>query len=186
MPLTENNKLEKATFAGGCFWCMEHPFEELAGVKDVVSGYTGGDRENPTYEEISTGTTGHLEAVQIVFDPSITSYRELLSVFWRQIDPTDDGGQFVDRGSQYRTAIFYHTEEQKRLAEESRDALDRSGVYENPVVTEIIPARTFYNAEDYHQKYYKNCSLRYTLYRSHSGRDKFLDKIWKDKDIDNI
>ncbi|MEM4408398.1 MAG: peptide-methionine (S)-S-oxide reductase MsrA [Candidatus Caldarchaeum sp.] len=169
---------EKATFAGGCFWCMEPPFENLKGVVDVVVGYTGGTKENPTYEEVSSGNTGHLEAVEVTYDPSVISYEELLDVFWRQIDPTDLGGQFGDRGSQYRTAIFYHTEEQRRLAEESKKALEQSGRFSAPIVTQIIRASKFYRAEEYHQDFYKKSSKRYKSYRDYSGRDRYLDKVW--------
>ena len=175
-----NNRLEKATFAGGCFWCMEPPFEELKGVKEVLAGYTGGHKENPTYEEVSTGMTGHLEAVQITFDPSLITYSELLEVFWQQIDPTDSQGQFADRGTQYQTAIFYHSEEQRRLAEESRDKLQASGRFKGKIVTKIIPASTFYVAEDYHQDYYKKFQESYKMYRFGSGREIYLQSIWKD------
>lgn len=168
----------KATFAGGCFWCMEPPFEKLDGVREVLSGYTGGHKENPTYEEVSAGETGHVEAVQVFYDPSRISYSELLDVFWKQIDPTDPNGQFVDRGSQYRSAIFYHTKEQKRLAEKSMDDLQKSGRFTKPIVTEILPASQFFKAEDYHQDYYKNHSIKYKFYRFNSGRDKFLKKVW--------
>ncbi|MBI5664516.1 MAG: peptide-methionine (R)-S-oxide reductase MsrB [Nitrospirae bacterium] len=174
-------KLEKATFAGGCFWCMEPPFEKLDGVKEVVTGYTGGQKENPTYEEVSSGKTGHAEAIQIIFDPAKITYPELLDVFWRQIDPTDSGGQFADRGTQYRTAIFYHSEEQKKLAEKSKDELGRSGIFEKPVVTEILPAGVFYKAEKHHQDYYKNNPIRYKLYHFGSGRDEYLEKKWSDR-----
>lgn len=172
------DNIEKATFAGGCFWCMEPPFEKLEGVKEVISGYTGGHKENPTYEEVSAGKTGHVEAVQVFYDPSKISYSELLEVFWRQIDPTDPNGQFVDRGSQYRSVIFYHTEEQKRLAEKSTDDLQKSGRFTKPIVTEILPASQFFKAEDYHQDYYKNHSIKYKFYRFNSGRDRFLKKVW--------
>ena len=169
---------EKATFAGGCFWCMESPFERLKGVKEVISGYTGGHRENPTYEEVSAGGTGHLEAIQIIYDPFVTTYEELLDVFWKQIDPTDQYGQFVDRGQQYTTAIFYHNEEQRKIAEKSKEKLDRSGKYKGPLVTQIVKASPFYRAEEYHQDYYKKNSLRYKLYRYNSGRDRYLRKMW--------
>lgn len=175
---SEGARLEKATFAGGCFWCMEPPFEKLEGVKEVISGYTGGDTKDPTYKEVLSGTTSHLEAAQVIYDPDIITYAKLLDVFWKQIDPTDDGGQFVDRGSSYLTAIFYHSEEQKMLAEQSKEALEKSGRYDKPVVTPIRPAGPFYRAEDYHQDYYKKNPWRYEYYRSRSGRDKFLDKIW--------
>jgi peptide methionine sulfoxide reductase msrA/msrB len=173
--------LEKATFAGGCFWCMEHPFEKLIGVKEVVSGYMGGHKDNPSYKEVSAGTTGHAEAVEILYDPSEVTYEELLDVFWRQVDPTDPVGQFVDRGTQYRSAIFFHDEEQRRVAEASRKKLDKSGRYDKPVITEIVPASTFYRAEEYHQDYYKKSPIRYKFYRAGSGRDTFLKKIWRDK-----
>lgn len=171
-------KLDRATLAGGCFWCMEHPFEKLEGVSDVISGYTGGHKDNPTYEEVSSGMTGHLEAVQITYDPSKVSYSEILDLFWKQINPTDPGGQFVDRGQQYRTAIFYHNEGQKALAEKSKAELNKSGRYKNPVVTEIIKASKFYKAEDYHQDYSKKNPIRYKYYRYRSGRDQYLKKIW--------
>lgn len=174
----EGARLEKATFAGGCFWCMEPPFEKLDGVKEVISGYTGGHKPNPTYEEVSAGSTGHLEAVQVIYDPSKVSYEKLLDVFWRQIDPTDSGGQFVDRGSSYKTAIFYHNEEQRQLAERSKERLEKSGRYSRPVVTEIKSAGPFYKAEDYHQDYYKKNPTRYKFYRYNSGRDKDLEKVW--------
>jgi peptide methionine sulfoxide reductase msrA/msrB len=170
--------LEKAALAGGCFWCMEPPYEKLEGIDDVISGYMGGHKKNPTYREVTAGETGHKETVQFLFDPEKISYKKILDIFWRQIDPTDDGGQFVDRGSSYRTAIFYYSEEQRRLAEESRDELNASGRYEKPIVTEILPASTFYRAEDYHQDYYKNKSIRYKFYRYRSGRDQYLEKIW--------
>ena len=169
---------EHATFAGGCFWCMEGPFEALDGVVSVTSGYTGGTKLNPTYEEVSSGSTGHAEAVQIVYDPSKVSYEQLLEVFWRQIDPTTPNQQFADKGTQYRTAIFYQSEEQKRLAEASRDALAKSGKFAQPIVTEIVPASTFYPAEDYHQDYYKTHPTRYKLYRAGSGREGYLRKVW--------
>lgn len=170
--------LEKATFAGGCFWCMEPPFEKLKGVKDVVSGYIGGDKPDPTYEEVSSGTTGHAEAVEILFDPSEVSYSELLHIFWRSINPTTRNQQFADVGSQYRTAIFYHSEEQRRLAQESKEELARSGRYDKPIVTEITPASEFYPAEEYHQDYYKKSAGHYKMYREGSGRDHYLKKIW--------
>lgn len=171
-------RFETATFAGGCFWCMETPFEELDGVVDVVSGYTGGNKEKPSYEEVSRGGTGHVEAVRIIYDPEKITYSELLDIFWKQIDPTDAAGQFVDKGSQYRTAIFYHTDEQKRLAEESKAALKKSGLFDKPIVTEIRKASAFYEAEDYHQDYHKKNPLRYKSYRYFSGRDQYLEKTW--------
>jgi peptide methionine sulfoxide reductase msrA/msrB len=172
--------LEKATFAGGCFWCMEPPYEKEQGVKTAVSGYIGGHKKNPTYEEVSAGRTGHAEAVEITYDPSVISYNDLLDIFWRQINPTDRGGQFVDRGTQYRSAIFYHNADQKRLAEASRDAYQASGRYDKPIVTEIAPATTFYRAEEYHQDYYSKNPIRYKIYRYGSGRDRYLDKVWGD------
>ena len=171
----------RATFAGGCFWCMEPPFEQLAGVVSVTSGYTGGHKTYPTYEEVSAGTTGHAEVVEILFDPAKVSYRELLDVFWRNIDPTASDRQFCDVGSQYRTAIFYHSEEQRRLAEESKAALDQSGRFRTPVVTEIVAASKFYPAEDYHQDYYKKNPIRYKTYRYGCGRDRRLHDLWGKK-----
>ena len=168
----------RAIFAGGCFWCMEPPFAKLAGVQAIVSGYIGGHRENPTYREVCTGSTGHAEAIEITFDPDKISYEQLLEVFWMNIDPTDESGQFVDRGSQYRTGIFYLDEEQKRHAEVSRDQLVKSGHFTQPVVTEIVAATHFYPAEGYHQGYCKTNPVDYNLYRYSSGRDQFLAKVW--------
>ena len=185
-PLHSGGNLEKATFAGGCFWCMEPPFEKLDGVREVISGYTGGSKVNPTYEEVSAGATGHLESVEVIFDPSVISYDKLLDVFWKNIDPTDPGGQFVDRGGQYRSAIFFHSEEQKKLAETSKQKLAASGIFHKPIVTEIIPAATFYKAEDYHQDYYKKNPIRYKYYRYNSGRDQFLEKTWSGKTFDTV
>lgn len=167
-----------ATFAGGCFWCTEADFEKLPGVVKVVSGYTGGHKEDPFYKEVSAGTTGHVEAIQVFYDPEKISYNELLDYFWRHIDPTDAGGQFVDRGSQYRSAIFYHNEEEKRLAEKSKEKLDNSGRFKKPIVTEIIPFMKFYEAEEYHQDYYKKHPWKYKFYRNDSGRDKFFKEVW--------
>ena len=176
---------EKATFAGGCFWCMQPPFEKLDGVVQVVSGYAGGAGENPTYEDYAQ--KGHIEAVEITYDPSKISYSQLLDVLWRQIDPTDPHGQFVDRGPQYRSAIFFHNEEQKKLAEKSKEALGKSGKFDKPIVTEIIKASVFYKAEDYHQDYHKKNPIRYKYYRFNSGRDQFLDKVWgRDRDKKNM
>lgn len=170
--------MQQATFAGGCFWCMQHPFDALDGVVSTTVGYTGGQTENPAYEQVSAGGTGHAEAIRIEFDSSRISYEKLLEVFWRQIDPTDAKGQFADRGSQYRAAIFYHDELQKRQAEASKDELERSGRFEKPLVTGIVPASTFYPAEEYHQKYYDKNPIRYKFYRYGSGRDKYLQQIW--------
>ena len=173
-----NEKYLKATFAGGCFWCLESDFKKIDGVINTVSGYIGGNTENPTYHEVSSGGTGHAEAVQVHYDPEKINYQELLDIFWRNVDPTDAGGQFVDRGSQYRPAIFYHDEEQKRLAQASMQTLVQNGPFDKPIATEIIECTRFYPAEDYHQDYYKKEALRYKLYRQHSGRDQFLTKIW--------
>jgi methionine-S-sulfoxide reductase len=170
--------LLKATFAGGCFWCMQPPFRNSDGVISAISGYAGGTKANPSYEEVSTGTTGHLEAVQVTYDPEKISYDQLLDIFWQQIDPTDPEGQFADKGSQYRTAIFYHDEEQKRLAEASRKKLDASGKFNRPVVTGIRPYTVFYPAEEYHQDYDRKNSRQYTTYKTLSGRESFLHKIW--------
>lgn len=175
---THSEKLEKATFAGGCFWCMEQPFDKIKGVVSTTVGYTGGTKENPTYEEVSTGRTGHAESVEILFDPAQVSYEKLLDIFWHNIDPTTKDRQFVDVGSQYRTAIFYHDETQKRLALASRDRWDKSGKFGKPIVTEIVPAGKFYPAEEYHQDYYKKSALRYKFYRFNSGRDQYLKRIW--------
>jgi peptide methionine sulfoxide reductase msrA/msrB len=171
---------ELATFAGGCFWCMVKPFDEQPGIIQVVSGYTGGHVVNPTYEQVCSDKTGHYEAVQITFDPSVFSYERLLDIFWQSIDPTDAGGQFGDRGSSYLTAIFYHNEEQKRLAEQSKQQLAAGGAFKKPIVTPILPAHPFYPAEDYHQGYYKTNPVRYKAYFAGSGREKFLKEQWKD------
>lgn len=179
-PASSSGADARATFAGGCFWCMEPPFEKLDGVKEVIAGYTGGHRENPTYEEVSSGTTGHLEAIEIMYDPSRITYERLLDVFWRQVDPTDPDGQFVDRGQQYSTAIFYHTDEQQQQALASKERLERTGRYEKPLVTPVRKASPFYRAEDYHQDYYKKNPLRYKFYRFNSGRDTYLKRIWRD------
>ncbi len=171
---------ERAYFAGGCFWCMEPPFEKLDGVKEVISGYTGGQKPNPTYKEVSAGTTGHLEAVEVVYDPKKVTYDRLLEIFWRQIDPTDPDGSFVDRGKQYRSAIFFRNTEEKAAAERSKEALARAGRFSKPIVTEILPLGPFFRAEDYHQDYYKRNPIRYKFYRYNSGRDQFLKKVWGD------
>lgn len=174
-------KYEEAVFAGGCFWCMEPPFEKLDGVKSVIVGYTGGNTANPTYEEVSAGKTGHVEAVLVTYDPVKISYSELLKVFWKQIDPTDGGGEFVDRGSQYRSVIFYRNEEQRKLAQESKEELSREKIFLKPIVTEILPLKVFYKAEEYHQQYYKKSSLKYKYYRYLSGRDQFINSVWRGK-----
>jgi peptide methionine sulfoxide reductase msrA/msrB len=170
--------LEKATFAGGCFWCVEHAYEHDDGIGEVISGYIGGHKANPTYKEVSSGKTGHFEAVQFEYDPSKITYGKLLDIFWRQINPTDDGGQFGDRGPQYLTAIFYHSEDQRTLAEMSREENGKSGRYDKQIVTKILPATVFYTAEDYHQDYYKKNPIRYKIYRYYSGRDQYLEKVW--------
>ena len=168
----------KATFAGGCFWCMEPPYDKLPGVLATVSGYMGGKTRNPTYEQVSSGTTGHTEVVQVEYDPTRVSYEKLLEVFWRNIDPTQRDGQFCDHGSQYRTAIFYHDDEQKRLAEASRAALVKSKPFKGEIVTEITAAPEFYRAEEYHQDFYKKSPTRYKLYRTGCGRDARLQALW--------
>ncbi|MGY0694629.1 peptide-methionine (S)-S-oxide reductase MsrA [Virgibacillus sp. FSP13] len=173
-----DNTLKKATFAGGCFWCMVKPFDQWDGIDSIVSGYTGGHTENPTYEDVKTGTTGHYESVEITYDPDIFSYRDILNIYWQQIDPTDDGGQFQDRGDSYRTAIFYHDTEQKNIAEASKAALEDSGKFTKPIVTKILPATTFYPAEDYHQDFYKRNEQEYKEDRAKSGRDEFIAKTW--------
>jgi peptide methionine sulfoxide reductase msrA/msrB len=167
-----------AVFAGGCFWCTESDFEKVDGVIEAISGYTGGKEIDPTYEQVSAGSTGHVEAVQVVYDPAKVTYAELLEVFWRHVDPTDDGGQFVDRGSQYRSAIFYGNEEEHQLVEKSKTMLAATGRFDKPIVTLIRPAGPFYPAEEYHQDYYKKNPIRYKWYRSGSGRDQFLEKTW--------
>ena len=167
-----------ATFAGGCFWCMEHPFDELEGVISTTSGYIGGHQAQPTYEQVSAGTTGHAEAVQVLYDPATVSYERLLEVFWHNVDPLDAGGQFCDRGTQYRTAIFYHTDEQRRQAEASKLALGSKGVLPGKIVTEIVTASDFYPAEEYHQDYYQRNSIRYNFYRFSCGRDRRLAELW--------
>ncbi len=176
--LPSGSAVETATFAGGCFWCMVAPFDELPGIIEVVSGYTGGHTANPTYEEVASETTGHAEAVQITFDPAVFPYARLLELFWQQIDPTDAGGQFQDRGASYRTAIFVHNEQQRQEAEESKRALQKSGRFKGKIVTEIAEAGPFYPAEEEHQGYYKRSFGHYRLYRQHSGRDEFIRDHW--------
>lgn len=173
-----SSELELATFAGGCFWCMVSPFEQLPGIHGIVSGYIGGHTENPTYEQVCYGGTGHYEAVQITFDPVIFPYRKLLDLFWQQIDPTDAGGQFHDRGESYRTAIFYHNEKQRQEAEQSKAALEESERFDKPIVTQILPAAVFYPAEDYHQNYHKKKPAHYKRYRIGSGREDFIAQHW--------
>lgn len=174
--------LEKATFAGGCFWCMEAPFEKLDGVHTVISGFSGGKKDNPVYKEVAYGKTSHIEAIQVTYDPSKISYGKLLETFWVNIDPTDDGGQFVDRGHHYTTAIFYHTDNQKKQAEESKKYIEKEKVFKKKIVTAIRKYNKFYAAEAYHQDFYKRTILtmaRYKAYRIGSGRDRFLDANWK-------
>ena len=172
------DKLSVATFAGGCFWCTESDFEKVPGVHQAISGFSGGHVANPSYKEVSLGNTGHIEVVQVYYDPAVISYEQLLQAFWRQINPTDGGGQFVDRGNQYRSAIFYHDDSQKQLAQASIEQLQASGRYDKKIVTELIPFKQFYEAEDYHQDYYKKSAVKYKYYRYRSGRDQYLTKTW--------
>jgi peptide-methionine (S)-S-oxide reductase len=174
----QTKNLATATFAGGCFWCMEPPFEKLAGVVSVTSGYTGGYKLDPNYEEVSAGETGHAESVQIVYDSTQISYAQLLQVFWHNIDPLAVNRQFCDSGSQYRSAIFYHNDEQRRLAEESKQKLEQIKKFGRPIVTEVVAASTFYRAEEYHQDYYKKNPVHYKFYRSGCGRDRRLKELW--------
>jgi len=178
---SETSGFQRATLAGGCFWCMVSPFDKMPGIQKVVSGYTGGHVENPTYEQVCSGTTGHYEAVQITFDPAVFAYEQLLQLYWQQIDPTDAGGQFGDRGQSYAPVIFYHDAEQKRLADESKQRLQDSGRFPKPIVAAILPAQTFYPAEEYHQDYSKKNPLRYHYYRTASGRSRFTKEAWRDR-----
>ncbi|MBI4764024.1 MAG: peptide-methionine (S)-S-oxide reductase MsrA [Deltaproteobacteria bacterium] len=180
-PVMAATNLEKATFAGGCFWCMEDPFDKIPGVISVTSGYTGGQKKNPTYEEVSAGGTGHAESVQIVYDPAKVTYEMLLDIFWHNIDPTTKDRQFCDEGHQYRSAIFYHNEEQLRLALQSKKRLEKNKPFKEPVVTEIVQASEFFPAEDYHQHYYRKNPIRYKFYRARCGRDKRLKELWGSK-----
>ena len=173
-------KEQTATFAGGCFWCMEPPFDKLEGVKSTTSGYTGGSVDNPTYEQVSSGGTGHAEAVQVVYDDEKISYQQLLDVFWHNVNPLDGGGQFCDRGSQYRSAIFYHDDQQKQLALASKKQLQDSGRFKKPIVTEVVAFTEFFPAEDYHQNYYEKNPIRYRLYRAGCRRDGVLEDVWGD------
>jgi len=184
--MAENTNSKLATFAGGCFWCMVQPFEKLEGVHEVVTGYTGGSTKNPTYEEVSSGKTGHFEAVQITYEPSVISYDKLLNTFWKQIDPADTIGQFADKGTQYMTAILYHDEEQRKLAEASKATLADSGKFGTPIATKIFPASEFYQAEEYHQDYHKKNPERYCSYKSGSGREQYLQKTWGAGDSDEV
>lgn len=177
--------MEKATFAGGCFWCMVPPFEKIKGVIEIISGYSGGDEKNPAYEDVSSGETGHREAIQIIYDTKKVSYEELLDIFWKNIDPTDSEGQFSDKGKQYRTAVFYHNKEQKQLAEKSKKELEESGKFKK-IATEILPFKSFCQAEDYHQNYHKKNPIKYKLYKISSGRDSFIEKTWKNFNKKNL
>ena len=170
--------VEEAIFAGGCFWCVESDFDKVEGVVDTISGYTGGTVENPTYKQVSKETTGHYEAVKVVYDPSVVSYSELVEYFWRHVDPTDDGGQFCDRGQSYETAIFAKPGEERVIAEASKAALEESGLLPDPVVTPILEASKFWRAEEYHQDYYEKNPLRYNYYRRACGRDKRVKEVW--------
>lgn len=173
---------DKATFAGGCFWCLEHPFDELDGVISTTSGYIGGHKQNPGYQQVSAGITGHTEAVQIVFNPAVVSYLQLLAVYWRNSDPTTANRQFCDIGSQYRPGIFYHSEQQQKLAEASKTELQNNRSFSATIVTEITAADTFWPAEEYHQDYYLKNPLRYTFYRYNCGRDQRLQELWGSDD----
>lgn len=177
-------KYETAIFAGGCFWCMVSPFDILDGIIEVKSGYTGGHMENPTYRDVKTQTTGHYEVIKVIYDPLVIGYDKLLQAYWRQVDPTDEGGQFQDRGESYRSAIFYTNEEQKEIAEESRKSLDESGRFPDKVITPILPAAVFYDAEEYHQDFYKKSPKEYKDDRGISGRDEFIEKYWGDEYYD--
>ena len=177
-PPTADPGRKIALFAGGCFWCMEHPFDELDGVVSVTSGYTGGTKTKPTYEEVSSGATGHAEAVEVVYDPAKVSYQKLVDVFWHNVDPLTANAQFCDHGTQYRSAIFYLDDEQKRVAEASKEALAKSGRFDRPIVTQIVAASAFWPAEGYHQHYYRTNPLKYKFYRLNCGRDQRLEQLW--------
>lgn len=179
-----NKQYETAFFAGGCFWCMVSPFDVLDGIVEVKSGYMGGHKENPTYKDVKSQTSGHYEVVKIIYDPSLIDYDKLLQAYWRQVDPTDDEGQFQDRGSSYRTAIFYTTEEQRRKAEVSKKTMDESGRFPGPIVTKILPEVAFYEAEDYHQDFYRKSPVEYKQDRKISGRDGFIQKYWGEEYFD--
>ncbi len=181
----DNKEYEVATFSGGCFWCSEKDFERYEGVIEAISGYAGGEEENPTYEQVSSGKTGHREAVSVRYDPKIISYEELLEIYWTHIDPTDDSGSFVDRGFQYTSAIYYHNEMQRELAEKSKKELEDSKKFDKPIVTPIIKFTTFYPAEEYHQDYYKKNPIRYKIYRGGSGRDRFIEENWENQTGEN-
>jgi peptide methionine sulfoxide reductase msrA/msrB len=170
--------IETALFAGGCFWCMEHPYENQPGISKALSGYTGGEKQNPTYNQVASGSTQHVEAVEIHFDPEVISYNDLLQIFWRNVDPTDAGGQFVDRGKQYTTGIFYKNNQQKKSAEQSKKRLEGKNLFNKKIITKIVPAGKFYPAEEYHQDFFKKNYIRYRVYRAGSGRDEFIKRIW--------
>jgi len=176
--MSDLKKYDKATLAGGCFWCIQSVLDKVPGVKRTIVGYTGGDKKKPTYKEVSGGMTGHAEAVEVYYDPIQVTYEKLLDVFWKNIDPTTLNRQFADEGTQYRTAIFYHNDEQQRIAQASKEALAQSGVYKDPIVTEITPASTFYPAEEYHQSYYQKSPLQYKMYEAGSGRKKYIEGMW--------
>jgi len=171
---------KSAVFGGGCFWCMEPPFEQLEGVIEVTAGYSGGDEKDPSYEQVSSGRTGHIESIRVLYDPEKISFQQLLDTYWRTIDPTDPGGQFADRGEHYKTAIFYNDQEEKEIAERSRAALQGSGVFDKKIATAILPAKPFYPAEDYHQDYHKKNVSHYQAYKIGSGRAGFLERTWKE------
>lgn len=179
--MVQSGIYKQAVFAGGCFWCTEHDFEKREGVIEAISGYTGGDEVNPSYEQVSSGKTGHRESIQVTYDPKKLNYEDLLDLFWRSTDPTDAEGSFVDRGFQYTSAIYYEDEEQMKLAEESKEKLEKSGKYDKPIVTEIVPLEVFYPAEEYHQDYSKKNSLKYKFYRKSSGRDQYIESFWGDE-----
>lgn len=179
-----DKKYETAIFAGGCFWCMVSPFDVLDGIVEVKSGYTGGHKENPTYKDVKSQTSGHYEVVKLTYDPEVIDYDKLLQAYWRQVDPTDDGGQFQDRGESYRTAIFYTTEEQRQKAEASKKYMEESGRFPGPIVTPILPDSVFYDAEEYHQDFYKKSPTEYKSDRKISGRDEFIKKYWGDEYYD--
>lgn len=181
MGAKKSENTRSVVFAGGCFWCTEADFEKVDGVVEAISGYTGGQLENPTYKQVSKGGSGHLEAIKVIYDPQKINFNTLLDIFWRKVNPTDGGGQFVDRGDQYRSAIFYANENERRMAEASKEKLAASGIFDKPIATEILPLGVFYPAEDYHQDYYKKNPVRYKWYRSGSGRDQFLKKVWADR-----
>lgn len=178
-----SGKKERATFAGGCFWCVEAPFESVDGVLEVISGYSGGEEENPSYEEVASGKTGHREAVQVIYDPAVISYAELLDIYWKQFDPTDGGGSFFDRGTQYESAVFYHNSNQKELALKSIEKLNKSGIFKKPIVTPVIEFQSFYPAEEYHQDYYQKNPVHYNNYKKGSGREAFIKGLWGDDDV---